>query len=249
VSRQGAYKGRHKTVRKVLAPDAIGRPCPLCGLPMLPGQDLDLDHLPGTDTYRGMAHAACNRRDGALRGNRARRQQGRRAMDNASTVALGVEVSQDRQHTSIGAAGALEGDLVLIELAAYSDGTATAVERVVELAERWHVVAVVIDPMGGATNLRKPLREHRGVHLIEPATADVKTAHADFCDLFASHRVKHARQPELDAAIRHLAERTLGGMPVFNRRGAPVDVSPAVACELACFGLLSVPRLPAPDIF
>ena len=36
-------------------------------------QALDLDHRPGTDQYRGLAHAHCNRSDGAKRGNQQRR--------------------------------------------------------------------------------------------------------------------------------------------------------------------------------
>jgi hypothetical protein len=35
----------HQKARRRLLPDAYGRPCPLCGLLMLPGQPLDLDHV------------------------------------------------------------------------------------------------------------------------------------------------------------------------------------------------------------
>lgn len=48
---------------------AYGRPCPLCGKPMLYGQPLDLHHLRpiaagGRAGPRAMAHRHCNRRQG-----------------------------------------------------------------------------------------------------------------------------------------------------------------------------------------
>jgi hypothetical protein len=66
------YNWRHQKIRKAMLPAAYGEPCHFCGLPMFPGQLLDLDHLPGSDSYRGMAHRHCNRRDGARRGNALR---------------------------------------------------------------------------------------------------------------------------------------------------------------------------------
>lgn len=47
-----------------------GDPCCLCGGPMWPPtSQLHADHHPGTGEYRGLAHATCNRSDGARRGN------------------------------------------------------------------------------------------------------------------------------------------------------------------------------------
>lgn len=46
-----------------------GDPCCLCGGPMYPPTSgLHADHAPNGDGYRGLAHAACNTRDGAIRG-------------------------------------------------------------------------------------------------------------------------------------------------------------------------------------
>lgn len=71
---QAGYGYQHQKLRQTLLADAYGRPCPHCGLPMLPGQRLDLDHTADRSGYRGMAHASCNRSDGARRGN-AKRQR------------------------------------------------------------------------------------------------------------------------------------------------------------------------------
>jgi hypothetical protein len=238
-----AYDSEHAAVRRaLLAVASPADPCWRCGRPLGPDPSrIDLGHRDDGQGWSGLEHRRCNRQAGARQGNARRRAARRRVMDTATAVALGIEVAEDRRHTSICAAGRLEGDLVLIELAAYLEGTASAVGRVTELCGRWPVVAVVVDPMGGATTLRRPLREVPGVKVVEPAAADVKVAHGEFLDLFAARRIRHARQAELTTAIQHLAERTLGGMPVFDRRGAPVDVSPAVAAELATWGLVNAP--------
>lgn len=238
-----AYDGEHQAVRRaLLAVASPADPCWRCGRPLGPYPELlDLGHRDDGPGWAGLEHRTCSRAAGARKGNARRRARRRRIMDKASAVMLGVEVAEDRGHTSICAAGRLEDDLVLIELAAYLEGTAGAVERVVELHGRWKALGVVIDPMGGATTLRRPLRAVPGVLVVEPAAADVKVAHGEFVDLFRARRIKHAGQAELSTAIQHLSERTLGGQPVFERRGAPVDVAPAVAAELAVWGLLSAP--------
>jgi len=43
--------------------------CCLCGTPITPGTKWHLDHTPDRTSYRGAAHADCNIRDGAKRGN------------------------------------------------------------------------------------------------------------------------------------------------------------------------------------
>ncbi|CAG6392763.1 hypothetical protein NMG29_06595 [Streptomyces cocklensis] len=68
------YGADHQAIRKVLLDEAYGQPCHHCGHPMLKGQALDLDHTADRTGYRGFAHASCNRRDGARRGNARRRR-------------------------------------------------------------------------------------------------------------------------------------------------------------------------------
>jgi hypothetical protein len=71
------YGGRHQRIRAALLQEAYGSLCGLCGRPMLEGQALDLDHTADRAGYRGMAHASCNRADGARRGNLMRRRRRR----------------------------------------------------------------------------------------------------------------------------------------------------------------------------
>jgi Recombination endonuclease VII len=69
------YGYRHQRIRAALLPEAYGRACLHCGLAMLPGQALNLDHTSDGAQYRGVVHARCNRREGARRGNAARRRR------------------------------------------------------------------------------------------------------------------------------------------------------------------------------
>lgn len=70
------YRSKHQAERKKWKRlvDAGDASCCLCGQWLPPGAAFDLDHEPGTLTYRGVAHAHCNRSDGAKRGNRDRAQ-------------------------------------------------------------------------------------------------------------------------------------------------------------------------------
>lgn len=68
------YGAKHQRLRETTIADAIDTPCHFCGEPMLVGQPLHLDHTEDRSAYRGFAHAQCNRRDGALRGNERKRQ-------------------------------------------------------------------------------------------------------------------------------------------------------------------------------
>jgi hypothetical protein len=71
----------HRKARAALiAAFRPGDPCCLCGKPMYPPTRLlHADHIPGTDRYRGLAHARCNVTDGAKRG---------RARQNTRTTQL-----------------------------------------------------------------------------------------------------------------------------------------------------------------
>ena len=247
MSHGGRYDATHDAVRKaLLAVASPTDPCVRCGRPLGPDpSQIDLGHRDDGAGWSGLEHARCNRQAGGRKGSRRRLKQRRWQMDQVGTGTLGVEVAEDRAHTSVVSACRLGDGRVQVELAAYLAGTATAVDRITELCGRWKVLGVVVDPMGGATNLRQPLRDAR-VPVVEPTAADVKVAHADFLDLAHARRLHPVASVELSSAVQHLSERMLGGQPVFDRRGAPVDVSPAVAAELAVWALQNAPRPAAP---
>lgn len=239
------YGGEHQALRRALAPYVPGSPCWRCGLPILPGQPWDLGHDDDNPaTYRGPEHARCSRQAGARKGNARRRQRRERMRRMVSEVALALEIAEDRRHTSIVAAGRLEGDLVLLELAAYLPGT-DPVPAVVEFRGQRTVLATVVHPHSHAATAIGPL-EAAGVEVTKPTSGDLVVAHGGFLDALAAGRIRHQGQAELTAAVRHLEQRRLGGATAPERRGALVDVAPAVAAELAVWGLLNAP---APQAF
>ena len=62
---RGGWGNQHQKLRKRLLPSAYGTPCARCGLPMLPGQKLHLDHNDDRTGWIGFSHAACNVRAAA----------------------------------------------------------------------------------------------------------------------------------------------------------------------------------------
>jgi hypothetical protein len=244
MSRPGTYTSEQKQVRRaLLAVYDPADPCARCGRPLGPvPQLLDLGHTDDRAGYSGLEHRRCNRAAGARLGNTRRRQR-ERGIRMATEIALALEISEDRQHTSIVAAGHLQGDLVLLELARYLDGT-DPTEVVLELQRQRTVRAVVIDPHSHAATAIGPL-EAAGVRITKPSSVDLVVAHGMFLDTLAAGRIRHQGQAELTAAMRHLEQRRLGGATAPERRGALVDVAPAVAAELACRALLSVQQVPA----
>src|SRR6266511_109880 len=115
-----------------------------------------------------------------------------------------------------------------------TDATAT----VLRIREQRKVLAVAVDPHSPAATLIKPLEE-AGVELTKPTSSDLVVAHGLLLDELAAGRVRHAGQRELTAAARHLEQRRLGGAAGPERRGAPVDVAPLVASEVALWALLT----------
>ncbi len=245
MSRPGTYTSEQKAVRRaLLAVYDPADPCARCDRPLGPNPSrIDLGHVDDRSGYSGLEHARCNRQAGARLGNARRRQRRERRVRMVAEVALALEISEDRQHCSIVAAGRLEGDVVLLELAAYLAGTGPT-PAVLELREKRTVLAVVIDPHSHAATAIGPL-EAAGVTVTKPTSGDLVVAHGGFLDALAGGRVRHQGQAELTAAMRHLEQRRLGGATAPERRGALVDVAPAVAAELAVWGLLNAPTPPA----
>jgi hypothetical protein len=244
-SSPGAYDAAHAAIRKaMLAARQPGDRCVRCGrlLPADPAK-VDLGHRDDRAGYSGLECARCNRSAGGKLGNERKRERVQRAAHTAATVAevaLAVEVDTDRTRCSVVTAGYLDGDLVLLDLAAYLDGT-DPVDAVLGLREQLQVVAVVVDPHSpGATSVR-PLELAR-VTVTRPSSSDLAVAHGNFIDALRAGRVRHQRQPTLTAALQHLQARRLGGATGPERRGGPVDVAPAVAAMLACWGLETLPR-------
>lgn len=157
---------------------------------------------------------------------------------NLEHVAIGVEISVDRMHTSIAVAS--PGDRVAVALADYLDGSDTAA-AVAELAGKaTTLLGVVIDPRSPAATLVAPL-EALGVTVTKASTHDVAVAHGRFVDELRAGRLKIAEHPNLDAAAQHALARPLAGGEALERRKPIVDTSPLIAAELAVWKVLAPP--------
>ncbi len=249
-----AYGGDHKATRRALLPYAVGSLCARCGRVIRPGESVDLDHvdIPAADGgggVRAMSHSTCNRRAGGRLGNERRRAQlaarqtaRRERIKRMTDVVLGVEISDDRSHTSVVGAGLVDG-LTVIELVAYLAGVNDAVTTVTNLFTERGVRAVAIDPHSQAATLLEPLMTG-GINVVKLTASDVVVAHGDFLDALAAGRIRHTGQPELDAAVRYGTQRPLGGAATWSRRGTQVDVSPLTAATFACWALHHAPAPP-----
>jgi hypothetical protein len=204
---------------------------------MLPGQALDLDHADDGVNFLGWAHAFCNRQAGGRNGNRVQRMRKRRRKIMLVDCCLGIEIAEDRQHTSVVAAGRIDGDLILVEPVHYIDGT-DPVAEILALQKERTVRGIAIDPRSPGATLVKLLR-NAGVMFTQMTSHDVSVAHGRFIDLLAAGSLKVARDDRLTAAVKHGQDRRLGGASAWERRGAVVDVSPANAAEFALWSLTS----------
>jgi hypothetical protein len=147
-------------------------------------------------------------------------------------IAVGLEVSQDRSHTSIASAGALAGELVLIDVLHYLDGVGGAVEAVRSIDAT--MVAVAVDASSPSRSLIQPL-EDAGITVMALPATDVAVAHSILRDQLAAGRLRHGGSPELERAVRAADIRPVGGQTAWQRRGTTVDLSPLAACSLALF--------------
>jgi hypothetical protein len=229
------YGPDHRRLRRALLPFAAGSPCCRCGRPIAAGEPVDLDHTDDRAGYRGWAHARCNRRAGAVKGNTARRRKNRRTPMTAR-CALGVDIAHDREHTSAVLASELPDGLVLVELD-YLDGSDTALTVAALAQSRPGLVATVVDARSPAATLIAPLVE-LGVDVTEPTTRDVALAHGRFVDELKAGRLRYVEHEALTAAAQFAVARPLAGAQALERRRVDVDASPLTAAELAVWGLL-----------
>jgi hypothetical protein len=157
------------------------------------------------------------------------------------------EISEDRKHASIVAAGReKDGPRIVVDLVWY-DHPRDAVAKLADLGVKHDPVATVVDPRSQAGTLLRPLAE-AGVFVTQPATADVAVAHGEFLDAVNDGRLAHLNQPPLTAAVQAAQQRPLAGAQAWERR-MQVDQSPLVAATLACWAFLRWEELAQPSVW
>jgi hypothetical protein len=238
------YDSAHQAVRRaMLAASGPADLCWRCGLPLGPDKSkVHAGHRDDGPGYAGLEHAKCNERAGQRKGQQLRRERERAAGVAAGVdqVAVAVEISQDRQHTSVVTAGYLPGELVMLNLASYADGV-DPVGPVLQLRDRCELLAVVLDPHSPGATAIAPLEAAR-VTVTRTSSSDMVIAFGAFIDLLRAGRLRHTGQAVLTAGMRALEARRLGGAEAPERRGGLADVAPGVAGMLACWGLERGPK-------
>jgi hypothetical protein len=157
-----------------------------------------------------------------------------RAANGEAGIAC-IEISEDGR-TPAWSAGYVSPGILLVDLLAYLTRT-DATSTVLRLRKTRTVRTVVIDPHSPGATLIKPLTDAE-VHVTQPSTSDMAVAHGTFLDELAAGRLRHAGQPELDTAVRHGAQRPLGGATgVAATRHASRPLT-AVRGDISRLGLL-----------
>lgn len=166
-------------------------------------------------------------------------------------VAFAVDVSQDRNHSSIGVASVRGDGLVHVEMVDRRAGTDWVVPALVKLKAKRTPLVVAIASSGapagsliddlvkaGITAPEDKDKPHRG-HLVVLRTNDVTEACGQMADAMKQGKVRHLEQAPLTAAVNGARTRKVGDAWALDRTKSLTDVSPFVAVTLARWALLA----------
>ena len=169
-------------------------------------------------------------------------------LDPASSIAgapaFGLDVSPDRSHASIAAAGGRPDGRVHVELIERRAGTDWIAERLGELVSRHHPIGLALDPGSPAGSLVTELTQ---LPVVPPLLLVTGRQYGQACgalfDDVSSRRLAHRGQPALDDAVIAARRRNIGDAWAWARPDAGPDPSPLIAATLARFGWGNAPRL------
>lgn len=159
-------------------------------------------------------------------------------------VAFGCEISEDRKHAAVVAAGRGESGRIVVDLSPFYAHPRGVVARLSDLYGEHDPVAVALDPKSQSATLLKPLRE-AGIIAVRLSAEDVAVAHGEFMDLVADGALEHLDQAPLTAAVRSAVQRPLAGAQAWERR-VSVDQSPLTAATFAVWAFLRWEELSRP---
>jgi hypothetical protein len=157
--------------------------------------------------------------------------------------AFGLDVSPDRSHASIAAAGGRSDGRIHLELVERRAGTDWIAERLGELVGRHHPIALALDPASPAGSLVTELTQ---LPVVPPLVLVNARQYAQACgalfDDVGTRRIAHRGQPALDDAVIAARRRNIGDAWAWARPSSGVDPSPLIAATLARWGWANGPR-------
>ncbi|GAA4999521.1 terminase [Streptomyces siamensis] len=168
----------------------------------------------------------------------------------AASVALALDVSQDRKRAAISAASLRPDGRVHLEVVAYRPGTDWVVPAMVKLHSLWKPVAVAVAASGApASSLIDDLvaagidvpkdKEHpeRG-DLAVMRSGDIIEACGQMADAMNQGTVVHLDQVPLTAAVNGARTRRNGDAWTLDRTSSLTEISPFCAATFARWALL-----------
>jgi len=157
-------------------------------------------------------------------------------------MVFGVDVSPDRDHASIGAAG-INGAYTALEVIESQNRIGWLKDRILELHVKWRM-PFVIDSGAAASSLIGEL-EAEGVAIIPINMRQYGQACGSFYDAVENGTIAHIGDIRLQNAIEGATKRKLGEQWAWSRK-SNADITPLVACTNARFALIAGLTAPEP---
>jgi phage terminase large subunit-like protein len=161
-------------------------------------------------------------------------------MDSQQPIALALDVSPDRTHTSIAVAGwTMDGNPFVDVIDSRGGEPEWSIARLVDLNSRHNPRAIVVDAVSAASSLIDALRQ-AGLTITVTSARDMAAACGQFYDSVVSGQLRHLEQPALNSALALARRRRIGdGGWAWSRKDSDVDITPLTTATLALFGLTS----------
>jgi phage terminase large subunit-like protein len=156
-------------------------------------------------------------------------------------VVLSLDVSRDRDWSCIGMAGHRDNrERVHVQTVAHGPGTDWVVRELGHLREQVGPRVLVLDAAGPAGSMLPELVAdgwELGETLIVTGAREMAQACGAFYDDVVNDRVRHVRQPELEAAVIAGRKRELLDTWAWGRKASSSDITPLVGVTLAHWAL------------
>ncbi|MFJ8081973.1 terminase large subunit domain-containing protein [Streptomyces sp. NPDC096205] len=167
----------------------------------------------------------------------------------ADTVALALDVSQDRKRAAISAASLRPDGKVHVEVVAYRPGTDWLVPAMVKLHSLWAPVAVAVasgspaaslidDLVAAGINVPEDKANPMRGDLAVMRSGDITEACGQLADAMNQSTIRHLDQVPLTAAVTGARTRRQGDAWTLDRTNSLVDISPLCAATFARWALL-----------
>jgi hypothetical protein len=151
-------------------------------------------------------------------------------------VSFAVDMTPERSHGSLAAAGKRADGLLHAEIVEHREGTGWLVDRIVELDKRWNPSGWLLDPASPAGSLIPALRD-RDISPVLVGAREMAQACGAFYDAATNKKLRHLDQASLNAAVSGAKKRHVGDSWMWDRRDSVDVICPLVAVTLALHGI------------